>query len=75
MDKRAQGAVEYLLILAAVLITVAGVVSALYFSSSSLFSTVHQQVENVLENEVLPGLASFSDLGGLPEASASPAAW
>jgi len=59
MDRgRGQGALEYLLILGAVLITVAGVVSVIYLSSSSLSSTVRQQVENTLENEVLSRLAA-----------------
>ncbi|MEM2601012.1 MAG: class III signal peptide-containing protein, partial [Candidatus Hadarchaeales archaeon] len=63
---RAQGALEYLLILAAVLITVAGVVSILYYSSSSLFSTVRQQLDNVLENEILPSLSALSLFRGAP---------
>ncbi len=70
MDGRAQGALEYLLILAAVLITVAGVVAVLYSSSSSLSRTVRGQVDNVLENEVLPGLAGLSPSGETPEAPA-----
>lgn len=61
-----QGALEYLLILAAVLITVAGVVSILYYSSSSLFSTVRQQLDNVLENEILPSLSALSLFRGAP---------
>lgn len=72
--ERAQGAVEYLLILAAVLITVAGVVAVLYSSSSSLSSTVRQQVDNVLENEVLPGLAGLSRFEGVPWMPAPPPA-
>jgi|GEM_PF-2149012 len=54
--ERGQGALEYLLILGAVLLVVAGVVSTIYLSSSSLFSAVRRQVENTLENEVLSRL-------------------
>ena len=58
MDKRSQGATEYMLLLAAVLVIVAGIV----FMVLNVFSTLGSSVEGRIENtrkEVIDGLVGL----------------
>ena len=63
MKGRAQGSVEFLLLLAVVLVTVAGVLAYFVASSSSLGSSVSGEVENTRQEAV--NLLK-SDSGELP---------
>ena len=58
MDKRSQGATEYMLLLAAVLVIVAGIV----FMVLNVFSTLGSSVEGRIENtrkDVIDGLVGL----------------
>jgi uncharacterized protein (UPF0333 family) len=55
MDERSQGAVEYLLVLAAVLVVVAVIVASIFVASRGLGSTIGDQIENA-RKEVIDGL-------------------
>jgi len=57
MNERAQGATEYLLMLGAVLVLVAGVVTTIFLTSQTLGSSVSGQIDNVMDNVIIPGLA------------------
>ncbi|MQY69019.1 MAG: hypothetical protein GH150_06545 [Hadesarchaea archaeon] len=56
MSERSQGATEYLLMLGAVLVLVAGIVASIFFTSQTLGSNVSGQIDNVMENVVIPSL-------------------
>jgi uncharacterized protein (UPF0333 family) len=57
MNERAQGATEYLLMLGAVLVLVAGIVTTIFLTSQTLGSSVSGQIDNVMDNVIIPGLA------------------
>jgi len=57
MNKRAQGATEYLMMLGAVLVLVAGIVTTIFLTSQTLGSNVSGQIDNVMDNVIIPGLA------------------
>jgi len=56
MERRSQGAVEYMLLLSAVLLLVAGIVVLITLSASSLGSEVGSEIDNVRDNLIIPGL-------------------
>ncbi len=56
MEERSQGATEYLLMLGAVLVVVAGIVFSIYVASQGLGTNVSGQIDNVMDNVVIPGL-------------------
>lgn len=56
MDERSQGALEYLTLLAAVMVVAAVIVLLIHVASSGLGSSVGSQIENVRDNLVIPGL-------------------
>jgi len=58
MDERSQGATEYLLMLGAVLVVVAVIVSFITLSSRALGSTIGDQIENA-RNDVIDGLTGM----------------
>lgn len=47
MDEHSQGAVEYLMMLAAALVVVAGVVHMLFSTSAGLGGTVEDRIDNI----------------------------
>jgi uncharacterized protein (UPF0333 family) len=55
MDKRSQGATEYMLLLAAVLVIVAGIVYMVFDVFSTLGANVEGRIENT-RKEVIDGL-------------------
>ncbi len=59
MEERSQGATEYLLMLGAVLVVVAGIVFSIYVASQGLGSNVSGQIDNVMDNVIIPGLAGM----------------
>jgi Flp pilus assembly pilin Flp len=58
-DERSQGATEYMLILAAVLIVVASVTATLFSTSGSLGSSVRDQIDNI-RDRIIDQLTSIS---------------
>ena len=56
MSERSQGATEYLLMLGAVLVLVAGIVASIFLASQTLGSNVGGQIDNVMDNVVIPSL-------------------
>lgn len=62
MNKRAQGATEYLLMLTAVLLVVAGITAMIYVSASALGSSVGGDIDNTMENTIIPGLVGAFSL-------------
>ena len=56
---RSQSAAEYLLMLGAVLVVVAGIVGSIYVASNALGSNVGGQIDNTMENIILPGLVGM----------------
>lgn len=56
VKERSQGATEYLLMLGAVLTIVAGIVASIVLVSQSLGSDISGQVENTMDNLIIPGL-------------------
>lgn len=59
MEERSQGATEYLLMLGAVLTLVAGIVASIFLTSQALGSNVSGQIDNTMENVVIPGLVGM----------------
>lgn len=59
MDKRSQGATEYLLMLGAVLVIVAGIIFMVGAATQALGSSVSDQIDNVMDNVIIPGLAGM----------------
>jgi len=59
MEERSQGATEYLLMLGVVLMLVAGVVASIFLTSQALGSSVSGQIDNVMDNFIIPGLAGM----------------
>jgi len=59
MEERSQGATEYLLMLGAVLVVVAGIVFSIYVASQGLGTNVSGQIDNVMDNVVIPGLVGM----------------
>ena len=59
MEKRSQGAFEYLTLLAAVMIVVGAIVVIIGVVSASLGSSVGSQIDNVRENIIIPGLVGM----------------
>lgn len=58
MDKRSQGAMEYMLLLGAVLVIVAGIVYTVFDVFSTLGSSVEGRIENT-RKEVIDGLVGL----------------
>ncbi len=59
MDTRSQGALEYLVMLAAVMLIVGAITYTIYVASTGLGSSVGGQIDNVRENIVMPGLVGM----------------
>ena len=59
MEERSQGATEYLLMLGVVLTLVAGIVASIFLTSQTLGSSVSGQIDNVMDNFIIPGLAGM----------------
>lgn len=59
MDTRSQGALEYLVMLAAVMLIVGAITYTIYVASTGLGSSVGGQIDNVRENIVIPGLVGM----------------
>lgn len=59
MNECSQGATEYLLMLGAVLVLVAGIVTSIFLTSQTLGSGVSGQIDNVMDNVIIPGLAGM----------------
>lgn len=62
MNKRAQAATEYLILLAGVLLVVAGITSLIYLSVSGIGSSVGGDIDNTMENTIIPGLVGAFSL-------------
>ncbi len=58
-DEHSQGATEYMLILAAVLIVVASVTTTLFSTSGSLGSSTRDQIDNI-RDRIIDQLTSIS---------------
>jgi len=58
-EERSQGATEYLLMLGAVLMLVAGIVASIILTSHTLGSNVSGQIDNVMDNVIIPGLVGM----------------
>ncbi len=56
MGERSQGATEYLLMLGVVLVLVAGIVVSIFLTSQTLGSNVSGQIDNVMDNMIIPSL-------------------
>lgn len=52
MNERSQGAIEYLLMLAAALTVLSGIIYLLYSSSASLGTDVQSRIENVKDSVI-----------------------
>lgn len=59
MDTRSQGALEYMVMLAAVMVIVGAITYTIYVASTGLGSSVGGQIDNVRENIVIPGLVGM----------------
>ena len=59
MKERSQGALEYLIMLGAILVVVAGIVASIYVASNALGSNVGGQIDNTMENVIFPGLVGM----------------
>ena len=59
MEKRAQGAVEYLSLLAAVMVIVGVIVILISSVSTALGSSVGGEIDNVRDNLIIPGLVGM----------------
>ena len=59
MEERSQGAVEYLMMLAAVLVVVGGIVYSLFSTSEGLQDTVQTQIDAIKDN-VIDSLTSIA---------------
>lgn len=58
MDKRSQGATEYLLLLGAALVVVAGIIYMVLNTFNTLGSNVEERIENT-RKEVIDGLVGL----------------
>ena len=56
MSERSQGATEYLLMLGVVLVLVAGIVASILLTSQTLGSNVSGQINDVIDNVIIPSL-------------------
>ncbi|MFQ6129280.1 MAG: hypothetical protein ACE5OT_00520 [Candidatus Hadarchaeaceae archaeon] len=56
-EERSQGATEYLLMLGVILALIAGIVASILLTSQTLGSSVSGQIDNVMDNFIIPGLA------------------
>ena len=56
-NERSQGVTEYLLMLGLVLTLVASIVASIFLTSQTLGSSVSGQIDNVMDNFIIPGLA------------------
>jgi uncharacterized protein (UPF0333 family) len=63
MDKRAQGAAEYLLMLGAILVVTASIVIMIGVIAQTTGAGVSVQIDNTMENVVIPGLVGALLLG------------
>ena len=59
MEERSQGAVEYLMMLAAVLVVVGGIVYSLFSTSEGLQDTVQTQIDAIKDN-IIDSLTSIA---------------
>lgn len=59
MKKRSQGSLEYLTLLAAVIVIVGVIVIIIGTVSTALGSNVGDQIDNVRDNVVVPGLVGM----------------
>ena len=59
MEECSQGALEYLIMLGAILVVVASIVGSIYVASNALGSNVGGQIDNTMENVILPGLVGM----------------
>jgi len=59
MEERSQGATEYLLMLGVVLTLIAVIVASIFLTSQALGSSVSGQIDNVMDNFIIPGLAGM----------------
>lgn len=59
MEKRSQGALEYLTLLAAVIVIVGVIVILISSVSTALGSSVGGEIDNVRDNLVIPGLVGM----------------
>lgn len=59
MEERSQGATEYLLMLGVVLTLVAGIVASILLASQTLGSSVSGQIDNLMDNFIIPGLTGM----------------
>jgi hypothetical protein len=63
MEDRSQGAAEYLLILGAVLVVAASIVLMIGVIAQTTGAGVSVQIDNTMENVVIPGLVGALLLG------------
>ncbi len=59
MEKRSQGALEYLTLLAAVIVVVSVIVILINSVSTALGSSVGGEIDNVRENLIIPSLVGM----------------
>jgi uncharacterized protein (UPF0333 family) len=59
MNEHSQGAIEYLLMLGVVLVVIAGIVFSIYVASQALGSNVSGQIDNTMDNIIIPGLVGM----------------
>lgn len=59
MDKRSQGALEYLTLLAAVIVIVGVIVIIIGTASAGLGSSVGGEIDNVRDNIIIPSLVGM----------------
>lgn len=59
MGERSQGALENLVLLAAVMMIVGAITATIYVASTGLGSTVGSEIDNVRDNLVVPGLVGM----------------
>lgn len=59
MERRAQAALEHLMLLAAIMAIVGVIVYSIYVASTGLGTNVGGQIDNVRENVIIPGLVGM----------------
>jgi uncharacterized protein (UPF0333 family) len=59
MERRSQAATEYLLLLAAIMVVVGSIVYSIYSTSTGLGSNVGGEIDNIMDNMIIPGLVGM----------------
>lgn len=59
MERRSQGATEYMLLLAAIMLVVGTIVYTIYATSTGLGSDVGGEIDNVRDNIIIPSLVGM----------------